>query len=175
MNNTLKDRLSRTLPQKWQKCILSGTSVTEQGKTVSVSVPGNDAAAVAWRLDSPQCAGGNQQKMCDALFLYTRTNTQQIHVFLVELKGANVKKAIEQIESGFRLFCYDTAGNHHPDPSSGLRHNKRVRGIILATKNSNTFGKAAYQRKRKQLSKQGLYIEIHTGSRMDLTEIVEQT
>ncbi|AGK61505.1 hypothetical protein Asulf_01527 [Archaeoglobus sulfaticallidus PM70-1] len=74
-------------------CLVNGTRVSENGKSVSISGDRNEQI-LFFRIDN--CYIKDESKKCDYFALYSDSNYK--FIFLIELKGINLAKAIEQFE-----------------------------------------------------------------------------
>jgi hypothetical protein len=82
-------------------CLQPGTSLSEQGKTVSITRRNNEIVLM-FATDSQLVRDVlNVARVCDAVFLYMQYLSRPILIF-VELKGKNVKDAADQISSTIR-------------------------------------------------------------------------
>ncbi len=89
MNNWLK-KCSQNLTSK-------KIAVSEQGKTFEI-INSNAEEIIKTKVDD--CLIDDQTKKCDYFFEVKKHKKQ----FFVELKGTNLKKAIEQIENTLKIF-----------------------------------------------------------------------
>ena len=88
------------------KCLLAGrTSVSEQENPRTV-VPESGECVLAFQLDRPEFRKGfdvEDQAICDHLFFYKKSAGEPILV-CVELKGANISRAADQVGNVIRLL-----------------------------------------------------------------------
>ena len=93
------------------KCLLAGrTSVNEQGKAARL-VPESGECVLVFRLDSREFRkvfGVEDQPICDHLFFYKKAADDPV-LLCVELKGADLERAAEQIGRVIRLLKKELA------------------------------------------------------------------
>src|SRR5437868_1197511 len=82
-------------------CLQTGTSFSEQGKSVSI-MRRNNEIVLMFATDSQLVRDVlGVARVCDAVFVYMQYLSRPILIF-VELKGKNIKDAADQINSTIR-------------------------------------------------------------------------
>ena len=75
-------------------CLINGTSYSEYGKSVSIKGDRNEQV-LFFKIDKGYIKS-TESKKCDLLVIYSDSKWR--FLILVELKGENIKKAVEQFE-----------------------------------------------------------------------------
>jgi len=105
----LKDLFAKIFPGE---CIINGTSYSEKGKRFSLR-PSPDEDVVLIKIDSKvndPCQYFKEiNPKCDLLCICTDKSLS--FVFFVELKGSDVKHALEQIINTIKAFCSRSSQN----------------------------------------------------------------
>lgn len=148
----LRQQLTRVFPED---CFLPGTKIEEKGRVFSIR-PDTGEAAIGLKLSPLRNAWPNGQGICDGLFVCLAQNCNHLIVTLVELKGSDVEKAMNQILDTCILLC-KAANNHileiHSegvfDAAASLNragHGSGVLGVIVGR-----IGLAQNQKEKKRL------------------------
>jgi hypothetical protein len=150
----LKDLFAKIFPGE---CIINGTSYSEKGKRFSLR-PSPDEDVVLIKIDSKvndPCQYFKEiNPKCDLLCICTDKSLS--FVFFVELKGSDVKHALEQIINTIKAFCSRSSQNiyHFDCQKLSLSHHGKIYGVIISIQKLTLK-----QTEKKRLHKQGIYIE----------------
>lgn len=115
-----------------EECISNSSSAQEKGRRFSIRPRRSNQIDEIWRIQVDGCWMQDDVKRVDYLF-WGQSATGQRVVMLVELKGKNFGRALEQIERTLQRLCRRSDGNiihteahldspgHDPPESGGMR------------------------------------------------------
>jgi len=112
-----------------EECIAQSSSASEKGRSFSIRPRQGDQI---WRVHVDDCwVQDNNEKRADYLF-WGESATGRKVVILVELKGKQFGKALEQIEAMLERLCKkaDGKGIHNGQHHPGLKHDQHNRGGV---------------------------------------------
>lgn len=153
-NLSLRQALAEVLGRN--DCFLPGTSISEKGKTFSLS-PQKGEEVVGIRLDG--CLANSQSGLaCDAAFFVHIKPQKRLVIALVELKGADVAHAIKQIKASRDLLA-DAVGcansrshgevfKEHMVSNAPLNHGACLLGVVVSRSGLPQFQAEALKARR---------------------------
>ncbi|MBI5250013.1 MAG: hypothetical protein HY912_11010 [Desulfomonile tiedjei] len=97
----LREQLSRIFPEE---CFLPGTRIEENRRVFSIK-PDAGEAVIGLKLSPLANRWPENHGICDGLFVCKAQNCNHLIVTLVELKGGDVSKAMNQIRDTCHLLC----------------------------------------------------------------------
>ncbi|MGO9120097.1 MAG: hypothetical protein ACLQPD_21090 [Desulfomonilaceae bacterium] len=107
-----------------QNCILDRPRITESGRSFSIR---KSAADIVIALDLRRCAiWPTGKKIADGLFLCLSANSRSFMVVLVELKGTDKDRVINQLNDAAGVLC---SGSQFPQQP----HNRTVAETLVTT------------------------------------------
>lgn len=153
-----------------RESVLTGLALKEQGNVFSLRLPRSEGVlAVGVRPDASPQLGGGRETACDGLFLLECAPRSVLLVVLVELKGADVAKAIKQLEATFLKLCpcHGTFHAAHFVPAwreltgaDGALRSPHPKGLAIGCVVSRRRGIQLKQQDRARLAAHGLLIRF---------------
>ncbi len=147
-------------------CVSNSSSAEERGRRFSIhSQPGDEI----WRVHVDGCWVCDNVKRVDYLF-WGRSAAGRRVVLLVELKGQDFGRALQQIESTLQRLCKRSGGNiiHTGQHRASLGHEPHgtggVRAYVVLSKGS---GVPQRQREREKLRARYGVIVYHREQRIE--------
>ena len=158
--------LRALLEQRLELCKMTGTSITEDGITVSADKL-NGEFILFFRIDSEagrNCLDMAGLRACDCLVFYTLETQQEEDLCLLELKAAGLDQAAEQIFSAYYKVKQLLATSHIQCATWKafvcLRHNVPAGDLRHVAKLKSHFGKDnfSYKTVKKQYKEFGSFL-----------------
>lgn len=115
-----------------EECVSNGSSAHEKGRRFSIRPRRGNQIDEIWRIQVDGCWMQDDVKKVDYLF-WGQSASGRRDILLVELKGQDFGKALQQIESTLRLICkrdgdniihtgaHQDAPPHDPPERGGVR------------------------------------------------------
>jgi hypothetical protein len=116
-----------------ESCVDRRSSCVEKGRSFSVVPSSSDEI---WRVKVDHCWFDDTQKKVDYLF-WIKASSGNKAIILVELKGSDYGKALQQIENTLRLLCKYShrniihTGSHKDSPGHNLINHKGIQAYVV--------------------------------------------
>jgi hypothetical protein len=169
LNTRLRPLLEKVFPAA---CFLPGLRVEENQRVFSIK-PAHDEDAIGIQIDHAAMNWPPEQSRCDALFVCSTPDHESLAMVFVELKGGDVKKALDQILNSVRALCKgpNPVRKAHTAPViDAVRslhkqgHGNGIVGVIVSRRSIPN-----YPQERKRLRKQGIIVWMKTAQLRDVT------
>jgi hypothetical protein len=166
----LRRALTEVFPEE---CFLSGLSVKECRRVFSLRLAQGEAA-IGIQLDHRAMNWPREQPRCDALFVCSVPGSNALVIVLVELKGSDVERALDQIISSANALCKRANAERSPHTESvkdevtslgKTGHGHAVLGVIVPKR-----GGQLDRRRKSKIWKDGrIEVWIKSGELREVT------
>lgn len=144
-----------------EDCILDGLRISESGRSFSIR---KTAGETIIGLDLRKCANWPPcKKRTDGLFLCLSTNSRSLLVVLVELKGTDRERAMDQLNDTAETLCSKARFSQQPHNNTVFAvthaegHSKRVLGMVITRRSLSLR-----QQEQKKARGHGLTVKYRT-------------